>query len=119
MLDGFHQMDEPFGIKPFEKNLPVILGLLGIRYNAFFGAQTVAVLPYEQYLRVTPLCLRARTPWKRHGASSTRCFAQQRRSYEYDPGTCGPPGASRLIGPPGGWHVPAVGGNPKEVLSAA
>jgi glucose-6-phosphate isomerase len=51
MLDGFHQMDEHFRTAPFERNLPVLLGLLSLWYNDFFGAQTVAVLPYEQYLK--------------------------------------------------------------------
>jgi glucose-6-phosphate isomerase len=51
MLDGFHQMDEHFRTTPFERNLPVLMGLLSIWYNDFFGAQTVAVLPYEQYLK--------------------------------------------------------------------
>ena len=51
MLDGFHQMDEHFRTAPFEKNLPVLMGLLAVWYNNFFGAQTVAVLPYEQYLK--------------------------------------------------------------------
>jgi glucose-6-phosphate isomerase len=51
MLDGFHQMDEHFRTAPFERNLPVLMALLGIWYNDFFGAQTVAVLPYEQYLK--------------------------------------------------------------------
>src|SRR4029077_18491668 len=46
MLDGFHQMDEHFRTAPFERNLPVLMGLLAIWYNNFFGAQTVAVLPY-------------------------------------------------------------------------
>src|SRR5208283_2264263 len=50
MLDGFHQMDEHFRTAPFESNLPVILALLAVWYSDFFGAQTVAVLPYEQYL---------------------------------------------------------------------
>ncbi len=50
MLAGFHTMDEHFRTAPFEQNLPVILGLIGIWYNNFFGAQTVAVLPYDQYL---------------------------------------------------------------------
>ncbi len=49
MLSGFHQMDEHFRTTPFERNLPVLLGLLAVWYNDFFGAQTVAVLPYEQY----------------------------------------------------------------------
>jgi glucose-6-phosphate isomerase len=50
MLSGFHAMDEHFRTTPFEQNLPVILGLIGIWYNDFFGAQTYAVLPYDQYL---------------------------------------------------------------------
>ena len=50
MLSGFHQMDEHFRTAPFAQNLPVILGLLGIWYNNFFGAETVAILPYDQYL---------------------------------------------------------------------
>jgi glucose-6-phosphate isomerase len=50
MLAGFHTMDEHFRTAPFEQNLPVILGLIGVWYNNFFGAQTVAVLPYDQYL---------------------------------------------------------------------
>jgi glucose-6-phosphate isomerase len=51
MLNGFHQMDEHFRTVPFERNLPVLMGLLSLWYNDFFGAQTVAVLPYEQYLK--------------------------------------------------------------------
>jgi glucose-6-phosphate isomerase len=54
MLAGFHEMDEHFRGAPFERNLPVILGLLGIWYNNFFGAQTVAILPYDQYLSRLP-----------------------------------------------------------------
>ncbi|GCE07618.1 glucose-6-phosphate isomerase [Dictyobacter aurantiacus] len=50
MLAGFHAMDEHFRTTPFEKNLPVLLGLIGIWYNNFFGAETVAILPYDQYL---------------------------------------------------------------------
>jgi glucose-6-phosphate isomerase len=61
MLDGFHQMDEHFRTAPFEKNLPVIMGLLGIWYNDFFGAQTVAVLPYDQYLKRFPAYLQQLT----------------------------------------------------------
>jgi glucose-6-phosphate isomerase len=51
MLNGFHEMDEHFRTTPFDRNLPVLIGLLGIWYANFFGAQTVAVLPYEQYLK--------------------------------------------------------------------
>ena len=50
MLAGFHEMDEHFRAAPFERNLPVLLGLIGIWYNNFFGAETVAILPYDQYL---------------------------------------------------------------------
>ncbi len=50
MLAGFHEMDEHFRSTPLERNLPVLLGLIGIWYNNFFGAQTVAILPYDQYL---------------------------------------------------------------------
>jgi len=57
MLDGFHQMDQHFRTAPFEANLPVLMGLLSVWYNNFFGAQTVAVLPYEQYLKRFPAYL--------------------------------------------------------------
>jgi glucose-6-phosphate isomerase len=61
MLDGFHQMDEHFRTTPFERNLPVLMGLLGVWYSDFFGAQTVAVLPYEQYLKRFPAYLQQLT----------------------------------------------------------
>jgi glucose-6-phosphate isomerase len=61
MLDGFHQMDEHFRTAPFERNLPVLMGLLAVWYNNFFGAQTVAVLPYEQYLNRFPAYLQQLT----------------------------------------------------------
>jgi glucose-6-phosphate isomerase len=61
MLSGFHQMDEHFRTAPFEKNLPVLMGLLAVWYNNFFGAQTIAVLPYEQYLRRFPAYLQQLT----------------------------------------------------------
>jgi glucose-6-phosphate isomerase len=54
MLAGFHEMDEHFRTAPFERNLPVLLGLIGIWYNNFFGAETVAILPYDQYLGRLP-----------------------------------------------------------------
>ncbi len=57
MLAGFHEMDEHFRTAPFERNLPVLLGLIGIWYNNFFGAQTVAILPYDQYLEHLPAYL--------------------------------------------------------------
>jgi glucose-6-phosphate isomerase len=61
MLEGFHQIDEHFRSAPFERNLPVLMGLLSIWYNDFFGAQTVAVLPYEQYLKRFPAYLQQLT----------------------------------------------------------
>jgi len=61
MLDGFHQVDEHFRTAPFERNLPVLMGLLSVWYADFFGAQTVAVLPYEQYLKRFPAYLQQLT----------------------------------------------------------
>jgi glucose-6-phosphate isomerase len=57
MLDGMHQMDEHFRTAPFEQNLPVLMALLSLWYNNFFGAQAVAILPYEQYLKRFPAYL--------------------------------------------------------------
>jgi glucose-6-phosphate isomerase len=57
MLAGFHEMDEHFRTAPFERNLPILLGLIGIWYNDFFGAETVAILPYDQYLERLPAYL--------------------------------------------------------------
>jgi glucose-6-phosphate isomerase len=61
LLDGFHEMDEHFRTAPFERNLPVLMGLLAVWYTNFFGAQTVAVLPYEQYLKRFPAYLQQLT----------------------------------------------------------
>ncbi len=61
MLAGFRQMDEHFRTAPFERNLPVLMGLLAIWYNNFFGAQTIAVLPYDQYLKRFPAYLQQLT----------------------------------------------------------
>ncbi len=61
MLSGFHSIDEHFRTAPFSRNLPVLMGLLGVWYNDFFGAQTVAVLPYEQYLKRFPAYLQQLT----------------------------------------------------------
>jgi len=61
LLSGLHQMDEHFRTAPFERNLPVLMGLLAVWYNDFFGAQTVAVLPYEQYLKRFPAYLQQLT----------------------------------------------------------
>ena len=61
MLHGFHEMDEHFRSTPFERNLPVLMGLLAVWYTDFFGAQTVAVLPYEHYLKRFPAYLQQLT----------------------------------------------------------
>jgi len=61
MLNGFHQMDEHFRTAEFERNLPVLMGLLAVWHNDFFGAETVAVLPYEQYLKRFPAYLQQLT----------------------------------------------------------
>ena len=61
MLAGFHEMDEHFRTAPFERNLPVLMGLLAVWYNDFFDAQTVAILPYEQYLKRFPAYLQQLT----------------------------------------------------------
>jgi glucose-6-phosphate isomerase len=57
LLSGFHAMDEHFRTAPFERNLPVLMGLIGLWYTAFFEAQAVAVLPYDQYLKRFPAYL--------------------------------------------------------------
>jgi glucose-6-phosphate isomerase len=61
MLDGFHEMDEHFRTAPFERNLPVLMGLIAVWYSDFFGAETAAVLPYEQYLKRLPAYLQQLT----------------------------------------------------------
>ena len=61
MLAGFHEMDEHFRTAPFERNLPVLMGLLAVWYNDFFGAETVGVMPYEQYLKRFPAYLQQLT----------------------------------------------------------
>ncbi len=61
MLNGFHHMDEHFRTAPFERNVPVLMGLLTIWYNNFFGTQTTAILPYDQYLKRFPAYLQQLT----------------------------------------------------------
>jgi glucose-6-phosphate isomerase len=61
MLDGFHEIDEHFRTAPLERNLPVLMGLLAVWYNDFFGAETVGVFPYEQYLKRFPAYLQQLT----------------------------------------------------------
>jgi len=81
MLDGFHAMDEHFRTAPFERNLPVLMGLLGVWYADFFGAETVAVLPYEQYLKRFPAYLQQLT-MESNGKRVTRDGA----AVDYDTG---------------------------------
>src|ERR1700730_9491593 len=70
MLDGFHEIDEHFRTAPFERNLPVLMGLLAVWYNDFFGAHTVGVFPYEQYLKRFPAYLQQLT-MESHGKDVT------------------------------------------------
>ena len=91
MLDGFHQMDEHFRTASFQRNLPVLMGLLAVWYNEFFGAQTVAVLPYEQYLKRFPAYLQQLT-MESNGKSVN--FAGERVDYETAPVWWGEPGTN-------------------------
>jgi glucose-6-phosphate isomerase len=81
LLDGFHEMDEHFRTAPFARNLPVVMGLLGVWYNNFFGAQTVAVLPYEQYLKRFPAYLQQLTM-----ESNGKCVTLDGQPVAYDTG---------------------------------
>ncbi len=81
MLAGFHEMDEHFRNAPFESNLPVLLGLLGVWYANFFGAQTIAVLPYEQYLKRFPAYLQQLTM-----ESNGKHVTLEGRRVDYDTG---------------------------------
>jgi glucose-6-phosphate isomerase len=92
MLDGFHQMDEHFRTAPFERNLPVLMGLLAVWYNDFFGAQTIAVLPYEQYLKRFPAYLQQLTMesnGKHVTLDGTQVDCQTSPIYWGEPGTNG------------------------------
>ncbi len=91
MLDGFHQMDEHFRTTPFARNLPVLMGLLAVWYNDFFGAQTVAVLPYEQYLKRFPAYLQQLT-MESNGKHVT--VDGERVSYDTGPIYWGEPGTN-------------------------
>jgi glucose-6-phosphate isomerase len=100
MLSGFHQMDEHFRTAPFEKNLPVLMGLLAVWYNDFFGAQTVAVLPYEQYLKRFPAYLQQLTMESngKHVALDGKRVAHQTGPiYWGEPGTNGQHSFYQLI----------------------
>ena len=91
MLDGFHQMDEHFRTAPLESNLPVILGLLTVWYTDFFDAQTMAVLPYEQYLKRFPAYLQQLT-MESNGKHVT--LEGERVNYDTGPIYWGEPGTN-------------------------
>jgi len=100
MLNGFHQMDEHFRTAPFESNLPVLMGLLAIWNNNFLGAETVAILPYEQYLKRFPAYLQQLT-MESNGKSVTldgaRVDYQTSPIYWGEPGTNGQHSFYQLI----------------------
>ncbi len=100
MLGGFHEMDEHFRTAPFERNLPALMGLLTVWYNNFFGAQTVAVLPYEQYLKRFPAYLQQLTMesnGKRVTLDGTPVAADTGPIYWGEPGTNGQHSFYQLI----------------------
>ena len=100
MLGGFHEMDEHFRTAPFERNLPVLMGLLGLWYNDFFGAQTIAVLPYEQYLKRFPAYLQQLTMesnGKHVKVDGTEVAHQTGPIYWGEPGTNGQHSFYQLI----------------------
>jgi len=100
MLSGFHEMDEHFRTTPFDRNLPVIMGLLALWYNNFFGAQTVAVLPYDQYLKRFPAYLQQLTMesnGKRVAMDGTTLTYETAPIYWGEPGTNGQHSFYQLI----------------------
>ncbi len=100
MLNGFHQMDEHFRTTPFERNLPVIMGLLTVWYNNFFDVQTMAVLPYDQYLKRFPAYLQQLTMesnGKRVTQDGTEVTYQTGPIYWGEPGTNGQHSFYQLI----------------------
>jgi glucose-6-phosphate isomerase len=100
MLEGLHQMDEHFRTTPFYSNLPVLMGLLAVWYNEFFGAQTVAVLPYEQYLKRFPAYLQQLTMesnGKHVTLDGTEVTHQTGSIYWGEPGTNGQHSFYQLI----------------------
>ncbi len=100
MLDGFHRMDEHFRTTPFEKNIPVLMGLLGIWYINFFNAETNAVLPYEQYLKRFPAYLQQMTMesnGKQVTMEGARVDYQTGSIYWGEPGTNGQHSFYQLI----------------------
>jgi glucose-6-phosphate isomerase len=100
MLDGFHQMDEHFRTTPFERNMPVLMALFSIWYNDFFGAETVAVLPYSQYLKRFPAYLQQLTMesnGKQVTIDGTEVNRQTSPVYWGEPGTNGQHSFYQLI----------------------
>jgi len=91
MLAGFHAMDEHYRTTPFEKNLPALMGLLTVWYTDFFGAETVAVLPYDQYLKRFPAYLQQLT-MESNGKHVT--LSGERVQYETGPIFWGEPGTN-------------------------
>jgi len=100
MLSGFHAMDEHFRTAPFDRNLPVLMGLLGVWYSTFFEAETVAILPYEQYLKRFPAYLQQLTMesnGKHVTLESTQVDYQTGPIYWGEPGTNGQHSFYQLI----------------------
>jgi glucose-6-phosphate isomerase len=100
MLDGFHQMDEHFRTAPPERNLPMLMGLMSVWYNNFFGAQTVGVFPYEQYLKRFPAYLQQLTMesnGKHVAVEGTEVDYQTGPIYWGEPGTNGQHSFYQLI----------------------
>ncbi len=100
MLAGFHEMDEHFRTAPFERNLPVLMGMLSVWYSDFFDAQTVAILPYEQYLKRFPAYLQQLTMesnGKRVTLDGTRVDYATSPIYWGEPGTNGQHSFYQLI----------------------
>jgi len=108
MLRGFHEMDEHFRTAPFERNLPVLLGLLTVWYTNFFGSETVAILPYDQYLKRFPAYLQQLT-MESNGKHVTLSGAEVNYStgpiYWGEPGTNGQHSFYQLIHQ-GTWLIP-------------
>jgi glucose-6-phosphate isomerase len=100
MLAGFHEMDVHFRTAPFERNLPVIMGLLAVWYGDFFGAQTVGVMPYDQYLKRFPAYLQQLTMesnGKHVGLDGRAVDFQTGAVYWGEPGTNGQHSFYQLI----------------------
>ncbi len=91
MLAGFHAMDEHFRTTPFDRNLPILMGLLTIWYGDFYGAQTVGVMPYDQYLKRFPAYLQQLT-MESNGKSVT--LDGRRVDYQTGPIVWGEPGTN-------------------------